>query len=109
MFNSILMMQEVPSHALFDVNRPSESIANLLDFIAHKYLHKKISSIAYVQPIVTYISDLITMDVAHDLFQIVNTPKLNDMFIDIINLEVIYNILILIECHVIQQFPFVPF
>lgn len=88
MFNGILAMQEVPPHALFDENRPSESVANLFDFIAHKYLHRKISTIAYVKPVVTFIRDLMELGVARDLLQKLNTPKLNDKFIDVINLEV---------------------
>lgn len=90
MFNGILLMLEVPSHALFDPNRPSESLADSLDFIAQKYWHKKISSFVYVKPVVTYIQDSIKFVREHDFLQKFNTLEINDKLIDVINLEVFY-------------------
>lgn len=73
---------------LFDPNRPTESIANSLDFLARKYLHEKMSTISHVKPIVAHIQDLMELARDHDFLQQLNTPEFNDKMTDIINLEV---------------------
>lgn len=96
MYNGILTVLEAPPHVLFDPNRPTESIAKSLDFLAHKYLHKKISTIDHVKPAVTHIQDLMELVRDHEFLQQLSEPEFNDKMTDIFNLEVIHNILLLL-------------
>lgn len=88
MLNGFLTAQEVPPHAFFDPHRPSESIANLLDFIAREHLHTKLSTIVYVKPAVTYVKDLVKLGKARGLLQKFNATELSDKLTDTVNLEV---------------------
>lgn len=88
MFNGFLTAQGIPPHALFDPHRPSESLANLLDFIAREHLHTKISTIVYVKPAVTYVKDLVKLGKARGLLQKFNATELSDKLTDTVNLEV---------------------
>lgn len=90
MFNGFLTAQGIPPHALFDPHRPSESIANLLDFIAREHLHTKISTIVYVKPAVTYVKDLVKLGKARGLLQKFNATELSDKLTDTVNLEVFH-------------------
>ena len=92
MFNGILTMQKIPSHLLFDPNRPSQSIADLLDFMAQKYLQKEISSIVYVKPAVAYIKESIKLIKSHDFVLELNKPEFRDEVTDAFNLEVLFSI-----------------
>lgn len=90
MANGFLTAQGIPPHALFDPHRPSESIANLLDFIAREHLHTKISTIVYVKPAVTYVKDLVKLGKARGLLQKFNATELSDKLTDTVNLEVFH-------------------
>lgn len=94
MFNGFLTAQGIPSHALFDPHRPSESLANLFDFIGREYLHTKISTIVYVKPAVTYVKDLVKLGKARGLLQKFNATELSDKLTDTVNLEVKLNIFV---------------
>lgn len=93
MLNGILTVLEVPPHPLFDPNRPTESLAKSLDFIVHKYLHKKVSTIDHVKPVVAHIQDLIELARERDFLQQFNATESIDEMTDIINLEVVRKIL----------------
>lgn len=88
MFNGFLTAQGIPPQALFDPHRPSESLANLLDFIAREHLHTKISTIVYVKPAVTYVKDLVKLGKARGVLQKFNATELSDKLTDTVNLEV---------------------
>lgn len=88
MVNGFLTAQGIPPHALFDPHRPSESLANLFDFIAREHLHTKISTIVYVKPAVTYVKDLVKLGKARGLLQKFNATELSDKLTDTVNLEV---------------------
>lgn len=90
MFNGFLTAQSIPPHALFDPHRPSESLANLLDFIAREHLHTKLSTIVYVKPAVTYVKDLVKLGKARGLLQKFNATELSDKLTDTVNLEVFW-------------------
>lgn len=92
MYNGMLTMLEAPSDALFDPNRPTQSISKSLDFIAQKYLHKKMSTIDYVKPAVAHIQGLMEMAKDHEFLQQLNEPELSDKMTDIINLEVLHDL-----------------
>ncbi|XP_055321774.1 uncharacterized protein LOC129577939 [Sitodiplosis mosellana] len=93
MINGFLTAQGIPPHALFDPHRPSESLANLFDFIAREHLHTKISTIVYVKPAVTYVRDLVKLGKARGLLQKFNATELSDKLTDTVNLEVIEPVL----------------
>lgn len=88
MFNGFLTAQGIPPQALFDPHRPSESLANLLDFISREHLHTKISTIVYVKPAVTYVKDLVKLGKARGVLQKFNATELSDKLTDTVNLEV---------------------
>lgn len=98
MGNGFLTAQGVPPHALFDPHRPSESLANLFDFIAREHLHTKISTIVYVKPAVTYVKDLVKLGKARGLLQKFNATELSDKLTDTVNLEVFENSFYLFVC-----------
>lgn len=93
MFNGFLTAQGIPSNALFDPHRPSESLANLFDFIAREHLHTKISTVVYVKPAVTYVKDLVKLGKARGLLQKFNATELSDKLTDTVNLEVSPNLI----------------
>lgn len=86
--NGFLTTQGMPPHVLFDPHRPSESIANLLDFIAREHLHTKMATIVYVKPAVTYVKDLVKLGRNRGLLQKFNSTELSDRLTDTVNLEV---------------------
>lgn len=88
MLNGFLQSQGMPKHALFDPQRPSETISNLLDHIAAKQLHTKLSTIVYVKPAVSYVKDIFKLGKARGLLQKFNATELSDKLTDTVNLEV---------------------
>lgn len=88
MVNGFLTAQGIPPHSLFDPHRPSESLANLFDFIAREHLHTKLSTIVYVKPAVSYVKDLVKLGKARGLLQKFNATELSDKLTDTVNLEV---------------------
>lgn len=94
MCNGFLTAQGIPSHALFDPHRPSESLANLFDFIAREHLHTKISTVVYVKPAVAYVKDLVKLGKARGLLQKFNATELSDKLTDTVNLEVSPNLVL---------------
>lgn len=88
MINGFLQSQGMPKHALFDPQRPSETIANLVDYVAREYLQTKFSSLIYVKPAVTYVKDLFKLGKARGLLQKFNATELSDKLTDTLNLEV---------------------
>lgn len=88
MFNTFLQSQGAPKKAQFDPQRPSETISNLLDWIARTHLNTKLSTITYVKPAVKYAKDLIKIGHARGLLQKFNATEMSDKLTDTINLEV---------------------
>lgn len=88
MFNGLLTVLEAPSRVLFDPNRPTQSIANALDFLFHKYMHMKMSTIDHVRPVVAHIQHLMKLAREQDFLRQIDTPEFREKMTDIINLEV---------------------
>lgn len=88
MFNGFLKSQGFPQNALFDPQRPSETISNLLDYIARHHLHTKLSTIVYVKPAVSYVKDIFKLGKARGVLQKFNATELSDKLTDTVNLEV---------------------
>lgn len=88
MVNGFLQAQGIPKHALFDPQRPSETIAHLVDYIAQHYMQTKFSSLTYVKPAVSYAKDLFKLGKARGLLQKFNATELSDKLTDTFNLEV---------------------
>lgn len=91
MANGFLQSQGIPKQALFDPQRPSETVANLVDHIAREYLQTKFSSLIYVKPAVSYAKDLFKLGKARGLLQKFNATELSDKLTDTLNLEVNFN------------------
>lgn len=88
MFNGFLTSQGAPQQCLFDPQRPSQSISNLLDWVAQRHLNTKLSTIVYVKPAVSYVKDLFKLGKARGLLQKFNATELSDKLTDTVNLEV---------------------
>lgn len=88
MFNAILQQKGFPSNTLFDPQQPSESIANLLDFLASEYLQKQISTIIYVKPAVTYVQESVESGRLSEFLVKLNAEGTSDKITDTVNLEV---------------------
>ncbi|EDS38649.1 conserved hypothetical protein [Culex quinquefasciatus] len=93
MANGFLQSRGYPKQALLDINRPSETISNLIDHTAKKYLQVKIVSVTYVKPAVNYVKDLLKLGKAKQFLQKYNATELTDKLTDTLNLEVIEPVL----------------
>lgn len=93
MANSFLKSQGYPDSAQLDINRPSETIANVIDQTARRQLNVKISSLSYVKPTVSYLRDLLKLGKARELLMKINATEISDKLTDSLNLEVIEPIL----------------
>ena len=104
--NSILKSQKYPKSTLFDPNRPTETITNLVDHFAKESLNIKISSLEYVKPIVEYVKVILSTMKSTQVLMLLNlqelfrmvekrgmlsvdSQKLSNKLADTINLEVI--------------------
>lgn len=52
--NSLLKSQGLPKSALFDTQRPTESLNALLNYITKKFLNTKYNFKPYIKPAVQY-------------------------------------------------------
>lgn len=87
MFNGFLKAQGYPKSTHFDPTRPSETISNLIDYIAKHHLSVKIDSRQYVKPAVGYSKELLKLGQARGLLQF-NATDLSNKLTDTLNLEV---------------------
>lgn len=88
--NGFLQSQGFPKSAQLDINRPTESLSGLIDYVARKYLNTKISSIAYIKPGVGYVKDLVKLGKARGLdLKNMNTTDISEKLTDTLNLELI--------------------
>uniref|UniRef100_A0A1A9ZSW4 Uncharacterized protein n=1 Tax=Glossina pallidipes TaxID=7398 RepID=A0A1A9ZSW4_GLOPL len=92
MFNGFLKAQGYPKSTHFDPTRPSETISNLIDYIAKQHLSVKIDSRQYVKPAVGYSKELLKLGQARGLLQF-NATDLSNKLTDTLNLEVIEPVL----------------
>lgn len=86
--NGLLQSQGFPKHTHFDPRKPSESISNLVDYVAEKNLNININSNTYIKPAVNYINDLLKLGQARGLLQKFNATEISDKLTDTVNLEV---------------------
>ncbi|XP_053681651.1 uncharacterized protein LOC128732396 [Sabethes cyaneus] len=93
MANGFLQSRGYPKQTMLDINRPSETISNLIDHIAKKHLQVKIVSVTYVKPAVNYVKDLLKLGKAKQFLQQYNATELTDKLTDTLNLEVIEPVL----------------
>ncbi|XP_058454517.1 uncharacterized protein LOC131432322 [Malaya genurostris] len=93
MANGFLQSRGYPKQTMLDINRPSETISNLIDYTAKKHLQVKISSVTYVKPAVNYVKDLLKLGKAKQILQQYNATELTDKLTDTLNLEVIEPVL----------------
>ncbi|KAL9894687.1 uncharacterized protein ACN2A1_009195 isoform 1-T1 [Glossina fuscipes fuscipes] len=92
MFNGFLKAQGYPKSTHFDPTRPSETISNLIDYMAKHHLNVKIDSRQYVKPAVGYSKELLKLGQARGLLQF-NATDLSNKLTDTLNLEVIEPVL----------------
>lgn len=93
MANGFLQSQGFPKNTLLDIQRPSETLSNLVDYVVRRHLHTKVSSITYIKPAVTYVKDLLKLGQARGVMKSLNTTDISDKLTDTLNLEVIEPVL----------------
>lgn len=94
MGNGFLQSQGFPKNTMFDPQRPSETLSNLVDHVVRKHLNTKVSSITYIKPAVSYVKELLKLGKARGLMlQKFNATDVSDKLTDTLNLEVIEPIL----------------
>nr|XP_040225195.2 uncharacterized protein LOC120950877 [Anopheles coluzzii] len=93
MANGFLQSQGYPKQTFLDINRPSETISNLIDHVAKRHLAVKIASIQYVKPAVNYVKDLLKLGKAKQFLTQYNVTEMTDKLTDTLNLEVIEPVL----------------
>lgn len=92
--NGFLQSQGFPKNTQLDMQRPSESLSNLVDYSIRKYLNAKVSSITYIKPAVGYLRDLVKLGQARGLeLKKLNTTDISDKLTDTLNLELIEPVL----------------
>ncbi|CAH0554477.1 unnamed protein product [Brassicogethes aeneus] len=85
--NSYLHSNGFPKSVNLDLNKPTESISNIANHIAKKYIGVKISSKQYVKPVVVYVQDLFKQTQTPGFIK--DHKKVSDAVADTINLEII--------------------
>lgn len=88
MFNSFLQSQGFPKQTQFNIERPSETVSNLINYAVKKHLTIEIDSMPYVKPLVTYIKDVVKLGKNREFLQKMNTTEVSNKLTDTLNLEV---------------------
>lgn len=88
MLNGFLQSQDFPKKTLFDVQKPSETISNLINHAVKKNLMVDIDSMPYVKQVVGYIKDVLKLGKNREFLQQMNTTELSNKLTDTLNLEV---------------------
>jgi hypothetical protein len=88
MVNGFLQSQGFPKKALLDLQRPSETLSNLINYAVNMKLMVSIDSTPYVTPIVGYVKDVIELGKNREYLQKMNTTELSTKLTDALNLEV---------------------
>lgn len=92
--NGFLQSQGFPKNTQLDMQRPSETLSNLVDYVVRKYLNTKVSSIMYIKPAVGYMKDLIKLGQARGLeLKKMNSTDISEKLTDTLNLELIEPVL----------------
>lgn len=88
MFNGFLQSQGFPKKTQFNIERPSETISNLINYAVKKHLMIDIDSMPYVKPLVTYVKDVVKLGKNREFLQQMNTTEVSNKLTDTLNLEV---------------------
>jgi hypothetical protein len=92
MLNGFLQSQGFPKKTLFDVQKPSETISNLINHAVKKNLMVDINSMPYVKPVIGYVKDVLELGKNREFLQQMNTTELSSKLTDTLNLEVIFSV-----------------
>jgi hypothetical protein len=88
MLNGFLQSQGFPKNTHFDVQKPSETISNMINHAVKKNLMVDIDAKPYVKPAVGYIKDVLKLGKSREYLQKMNTTELSTKLTDTLNLEV---------------------
>lgn len=88
MLNGFLQSQGFPKNTHFDVQKPSETISNMINHAVKKNLMVDIDAKPYVKPAVGYIKDVLKLGKSREYLQKMNTTELSNKLTDTLNLEV---------------------
>lgn len=88
MVNGFLQSQAFPKKTFVDLQRPTETLSNLINFAVNKYLMVSIDSEPYVKPVVGYVKDVVELGKNREYLQKMNTTELSTKLTDTLNLEV---------------------
>jgi hypothetical protein len=88
MLNGFLQSQGFPKKTHFDIQKPSETISNLINHAVKTNLMVDIDSTPYVKPSVSYIKDVLKLGKNREFLQKMNTTDVSNKLTDTLNLEV---------------------
>ena len=86
--NGFLKSNNYPKTTFIDIDRPSETFSNLIDYTAKRHLQVKVHSMQYIKPAIIYVQDLLKLGKARGLLQQFNATEISDKLTDTLNLEV---------------------
>uniref|UniRef100_A0A182JA95 Uncharacterized protein n=1 Tax=Anopheles atroparvus TaxID=41427 RepID=A0A182JA95_ANOAO len=78
-----------PKLTFLDINRPIETISNLIDHVSKRLRTVKISSVHYVKTVINYVKDLLKLGKVKQFLQQYNVTEMTDKLTDTLNLEAI--------------------
>jgi hypothetical protein len=88
MLNGFLQSQGFPEKTYLDIQRPTETTSNLVNYAVNKYLMVNIDSMPYIKPVVRYAKDVLELGKSREYLQKLNTTDLSTKLTDTLNLEV---------------------
>lgn len=86
--NAFLQSQGFPKKSLINIERPSESLTNLINHGARKYVNTDVDSSLVVKPIVKWFEKVSKFG-KKDFLKDLNTTEVSDSLTDTFNLEII--------------------
>lgn len=91
MLNGFLQSQGFPKKTHFDIQKPSETISDLINHAVKKNLMVDVDSGPYVKPAINYIKDVLKLGKNREFLQKMNSTELSNKLTDTLNLEVSLN------------------
>ncbi|XP_014487465.1 PREDICTED: uncharacterized protein LOC106751149 [Dinoponera quadriceps] len=98
--NSFLKSQGFPKSAMFDAQRPADSLSRLANMLARKYLSMNIDSSLYVRPAIAYFQELVSLASEKGfIMSRVNARELSNKLSDTINNDIVSPLLKAYRAH----------
>lgn len=88
MLNGFLSSQGFPKYTQFDIQKPSETLSNMINYGVKESLKVEIDALPYIKPTVQYIRELLKLGQNREFLQQINTTQLSNRLTDTLNMEV---------------------